>query len=101
MARKAVLNRNARRIKLVEKHRSRRSELRTVLKSIRATAEEKEAALRALQKLPRDSCAARVRSRCAITGRGRGVFRRFGLCRNMVRELSMGGRIPGVTKSSW
>ena len=101
MARKAVLNRNARRIRLVAKYRVRRAQLRAVLKSAQATSGEKEAALRALQKLPRDSCAARVRSRCAITGRGRGVFRRFGLCRNMVRELSMSGKIPGVTKSSW
>ena len=101
MARKAVINRNARRIKLAEKYRARRAELRAVLKSLKATSEEKEAALRTLQKLPRDSCAVRVRNRCAITGRGRGVFRRFGLCRNMVRELSMSGKIPGVTKSSW
>ncbi|MCY4324840.1 MAG: 30S ribosomal protein S14, partial [Betaproteobacteria bacterium] len=98
---KAVLNRNARRIKLAEKYRARRDELRKVLKSAHATAEQKEAALRSMQKLPRDSCAVRVRSRCAITGRGRGVFRRFGLCRNMVRDLSMSGKIPGVTKSSW
>lgn len=101
MACKAVFNRNARRVELAEKYRAQRAELRKVLKSLKASHEEKEAALRSLQKLPRDSCAVRVRRRCAITGRGRGVFRRFGLCRNMVRELSMSGKIPGVTKSSW
>ncbi len=101
MASKAKINRNNKRIKLVERYRARRSELRKILKDSEASMADKEAAQRSMQQLPRDSCAARVRNRCAITGRPRGYFRRFGLCRNKVRELAMQGRIPGVTKSSW
>ncbi len=68
---------------------------------------EKRAALKAagdyegLQKLPRNSSATRVRSRCSVTGRGRAVYRKFGLCRNMFRLLALDGKIPGIRKASW
>lgn len=101
MACKSVLNRNERRRKLVEIYRDRRAKLRAILKDQSVSPEAKETAQRQMQKLPRDSCAARLRNRCAITGRARGYFRRFGLSRHMARHLSMNGEVPGVTKSSW
>lgn len=101
MARKAVINRNDKRAVLVARHREKRAQLRRILKDPGKSAEAKMAAQRQMQELPRDSCPVRLRNRCAITGRGRGYFRRFGLSRNMVRELAMNGEIPGVTKSSW
>lgn len=101
MARKAVLMRNEKRRLLIERYAKRREELRRVLRDPRADAAAKMQAQTELQKMPRDSCKARYRNRCRITGRSRGVFRRFGISRSILRELSMNGEIPGVTKSSW
>lgn len=101
MARKSVLIRNENRRKLVARHAQRRAELRKVLKDLGATAEEKMRAQEELQKLPRDSCPVRYRNRCMITGRSRGVYRRFGVSRSVLRELALNGDVPGVTKSSW
>ena len=101
MARKSIINRNLKRAQLVARFREQRTKLRLILKNLDASVEDKMNAQRKLQELPRDSCPVRLRNRCAITGRSRGFFRRFGLSRNMVRDLAMNGEIPGITKSSW
>ena len=101
MARKSVLIRNDNRRKLIERYAARRTELRKILKDTNASNEDKMKAQEDMQKLPRDSCAARYRNRCKITGRSRGVYRRFGISRSVLRELVLNGDVPGVTKSSW
>lgn len=101
MAKKSLINRNNNRLRLIEKHRARRGELKAVLSSRTATSAEKAEALRGLERLPRDSSPVRYRNRCGITGRPRGTFRKFGLGRNVLRKFAMSGEIPGVTKSSW
>ena len=101
MARRSIINRNLKRGQLVARFREQRSKLRLILKDLDASVEDKMNAQRKLQELPRDSCPVRLRNRCAITGRSRGFFRRFGLSRNLIRDLAMNGEIPGVTKSSW
>ncbi|MGI9306926.1 MAG: 30S ribosomal protein S14 [Gammaproteobacteria bacterium] len=100
MAKKSVVNRNARRARLAAKYRARRDELKKVWLG-GAPAKNKEAAFVMLQKLPRDSSPVRWRNRCAFTGRPRGVYRRFGISRTMLREMMMNGEVPGVVKSSW
>ncbi len=89
MARKSITARNEKRIKLVKKF----AEKRELLK--------KEGDFEGLQKLPRNSAPSRVRLRCSVTGRGRGNYKKFGLCRNMFRLLASEGKIPGVRKASW
>lgn len=101
MARQSIVNREMRRRKTVNKFAAKRSELVTVLKSSSASEEEKAAAREKLQKLPRDASPVRLRNRCALTGRPRGVFRKFGLARNKLREIALRGEIPGVIKASW
>lgn len=89
MARKSIIARNNKRKKLVEKYAEKRKEL-------------KEAGdFEGLQKLPRNSAPTRVRSRCNLTGRGRGVYKKYGLCRNVFRELALEGKLPGIKKASW
>ena len=101
MARKSVLIRNDNRRKLIERHAKRRDKLRAILKDHNALYEDKMKAQEEMQKLPRDSCKARYRNRCRITGRSRGVYRRFGISRSVLRQLVLNGEVPGVTKSSW
>ena len=101
MAKKSLINRENRRRKTVAKFAARRSELMTVLKSSSASEEEKAAAREKLQKLPRNASPVRLRNRCALTGRPRGVFKKFGLARNKLREIALRGEIPGVIKASW
>ena len=101
MARKALVNRNEKRMKIAEKFRARREEAKKTWLDPKANPRERDRALLKLQKMPRDACRARVRNRCAITGRPRGYFRRFGMARNKLREFAMNGEIPGVVKSSW
>ena len=101
MARKSVLIRNENRRKLIDRYAARRTELRKILKDANASNEDKMKAQEDMQKLPRDSCAVRYRNRCKITGRPRGVYRRFGISRSVLRELVLNGDVPGVTKSSW
>ena len=101
MARKALVNRNLKRIKTAEKYRERRAAAKQTWLDPKAPPRERDRALEKLQKMPRDACRARVRNRCALTGRPRGYFRRFGVGRNKLREFAMNGDIPGVTKSSW
>ena len=101
MAKKSVVNRNEKRERAVARYREERDQLRKRRINPKATAAERARAFELLQKLPRDSAPVRVRNRCALTGRPRGVFRRFGISRTKLREMAMNGEIPGVTKSSW
>ncbi len=89
MARISVIARNDKRKRLAAKYEAKRKEL-------------KEAGdYEALQKLPRNSSPTRIRNRCIMTGRGRAVYKKFGLCRNVFRQLSLEGKIPGIRKASW
>jgi len=101
MAKLAVTLRNEKRKKTVEKFKARRTQLLEVIYDSRATEEAKEAARAKLQKLPRDASPVRLRNRCALTGRPRGVYRKFGLGRNKLRDLALKGEVPGIIKASW
>ncbi len=101
MAKLAVKLREQKRRATVEKFKAKRAALLAILHDVNAPDEEKEAARLKLQKLPRDASPARLRNRCAITGRPRGVYRKFGLARNKLRELALRGEVPGVIKASW
>lgn len=89
MAKKSITARNLKRIRLTEKYAAKRAELKAA------------GDMEGLQKLPRNSSPTRVRQRCLVTGRGRGVYRKYGLCRNMFRQLALEGKIPGIRKASW
>jgi len=101
MAKLAVKLREKKRRMTVEKFKARRAALFEVLHDARASDEDKDAARAKLQKLPRDASPSRLRNRCALTGRPRGVYRKFGLGRNKLRELALRGEVPGVIKASW
>ena len=101
MAKLALKLREQKRRKTVEKFKAKRAQLVEVLHDARASDEAKEQAREKLQKLPRDSSPVRLRNRCALTGRPRGTFRKFGLARNKLRELALRGEVPGVIKASW
>jgi len=101
MAKNSMVQRELKRAKLVAKYAPKRAELKAIIKSADSTYEEKMAAVAKLQQLPRDSAAVRQQNRCRITGRPHGVYRKFGLCRNKIREAAMRGDIPGLVKASW
>jgi len=101
MAKTSMVNREAKRAKLVKKHATKRAELKKIVSSQTASYEEKMEAATKLQKLPRDSSESRQRNRCALTGRSRGVYSKFGLGRNKLREATMRGDVPGLRKASW
>lgn len=101
MAKKSMIAREVKRKKLVLKYQMKRSELKKVILSISATEADKEQALMALQKIPRDASASRLHNRCSLTGRPHGYYRKFGLGRNKLREAVMRGDVPGVVKGSW
>ena len=101
MAKTSMVNREAKRAKLVKKHADKRAELKKIISSQTASYEEKIEAATRLQKLPRDSSPARQTTRCALTGRPRGVYSKFGLGRNKLREATMRGDVPGLRKASW
>jgi len=101
MAKLAVKLREQKRRQTVEKFKARRKELLELLRDPKTGDEERDAAREKLQKLPRNASPTRLRNRCAITGRPRGVYRKFGLARNKLRELAMRGEVPGVIKASW
>lgn len=101
MAKKSMLNREAKREKLVAKYAKLRKELKDTIASTTASEEERWAAILRLQELPRDSSACRLRNRCGLTGRPHGYFRKFGLARIKLREAVMRGEVPGVVKGSW
>jgi small subunit ribosomal protein S14 len=101
MAKTSMVNRDIKRKKLVKKFASKRAELKATIASSTASYEDKMDAVTKLQKLPRDSSASRVRNRCELTGRSRGVYAKFGLGRNKLREATMRGDVPGLRKASW
>jgi len=101
MAKKSKIIKNEKRKAMVKRYAAKRAELKEVLRSPKSTDEAKEEAERKLRALPRDSSATRIRNRCQLTGRPRGFYRKFGLCRLALRDRSMRGELPGVTKSSW
>jgi small subunit ribosomal protein S14 len=101
MAKLALKLRNEKRLKTVEKFKAKRAQLLEILHDVRASDEAKEEARVKLQKLPRDASPVRIRNRCALTGRPRGVYRKFGLGRNKLRDLALKGEVPGVIKASW
>ena len=101
MAKLALINREEKRRKLVAKYAKKRAALGAVINNVGLSDEERYEARLKLQALPRNSSPSRLRNRCELTGRPRGVFRKFGLCRNKMRELAMQGEIPGVVKASW
>ena len=101
MAKLALINREAKRVKLAEKFSAKREALLAIINNASLSDEERYEARLKLQQLPRNASPVRQRARCTITGRPRGVFRKFGLARNKVREIAMRGEIPGVVKASW
>ncbi len=101
MAKISSVLRDKKREKLIKKFAGKRAELRAKVADPNLDPEEKEAASDALAKLPRNSCPTRLTRRCAVTGRSKAVYRKFGLCRQQVRELGLRGDLPGLTKSSW
>jgi small subunit ribosomal protein S14 len=101
VAKLSLINRDIKRVKLAEKYAAKRAELKAIIDDFSKSDEERYEARLKLQQLPRNANPTRQRNRCAITGRPRGVFRKFGLARNKLRDLAMKGEIPGVTKGSW
>jgi small subunit ribosomal protein S14 len=101
MAKKSKIAKNLKRKKLVAKYAERRAALVAVIKNPETSLEEKFEAQVALDKLPRDSAAVRVVNRCALTGRPRAYYRKFGLSRIALREEALKGNLPGVVKASW
>jgi len=101
MAKISLVNREEKRRAVVKKYAGKRAELMAVIQDGKASEDDKAAAREKLQALPRNSSPVRLRNRCALTGRPRGFFRKFGLARNKVREIAMRGEIPGLTKASW
>ncbi len=101
MPKTSAIERNKKRIALVEKHRAKRAELKAILANPSTSDEEFFAAQKKLAKLPRNSSPVRVRNRCSMSGRPRAYNRKFGVSRIQFRELALAGKIPGVIKSSW
>ncbi len=101
MAKLSIINREAKRTAAVAKYAAKRAELAAIYNNVKLTSEERMAARLKFQQLPRNSSPSRQRNRCELTGRPRGVFRKFGLCRNKLREVVMRGEVPGMTKASW
>ncbi|MBT4518393.1 MAG: 30S ribosomal protein S14 [Halieaceae bacterium] len=101
MAKKSMIAREHKRSRTVARYAQKRADIKAVLTDVKASDEEKGDAQIALQKLPRDASPVRQRRRCQITGRPHGVYRKFGLCRNKLREAAMRGDVPGLVKASW
>ncbi|HWI13670.1 MAG TPA: 30S ribosomal protein S14 [Burkholderiales bacterium] len=101
MAKLALINREQKRRDAVKKFATKREELMAIVNNQKLAPEERYEARLKLQKLPRNASPVRLRNRCKLTGRPRGVFRKFGLARGKVRDIAMRGEIPGVIKASW
>ena len=101
MAKLSMINRDVKRAKTAEKFAAKRAALKAIIEDSSKTDEERYEARLKMQQLPRNASPIRQRNRCTITGRARGVFRKFGLGRMKLRELAMKGEIPGMTKASW
>ncbi len=101
MAKKSMIEREKRRSKNVARFAKKRSALKATIKSVHSTDEERREAIEKLAALPRDASPCRQRNRCSISGRPHGYYRKFGLGRNMLRQATMNGEIPGLRKASW
>ncbi len=101
MAKTNMLMREKRRLKVAKKYATRRAELKELIRDPKTSPEARVEAQAELQRQPRDAGATRQRNRCAITGRSRGVYRKFGLARTKLREAANRGEIPGLSKASW
>ncbi len=101
MAKLSLINREAKRTRLVKKYAAKRAALKAVIANAKSSDDERLEAYRALQALPRNASPVRQRNRCQLTGRPRGVFSKFGLARGKLREYAMKGEIPGIVKASW
>jgi small subunit ribosomal protein S14 len=101
MAKLALVNREQKRRKTVAKFATRRAALLAIINDSKLSDEDRQEAREKMQQMPRNSSPVRLRNRCRLTGRPRGVFRKFGLARNKLREIAMRGEIPGLIKASW
>ena len=101
MAKKSIIAREKKRVRVVEKYAAKRGELKKMINSKKISGPERMAAVVALQKLPRNASPTRKRNRCNLTGRPNGYYRKFGLSRNKLREAAMRGDIPGLVMASW
>jgi small subunit ribosomal protein S14 len=101
MAKTSVVNREKKRRDTVKKFAARRKQLLEIANNVKLSTEERFAAREKLQKLPRDASPVRLRNRCALTGRPRGVYRKFGIARGKLRLIALHGEVPGVIKASW
>ena len=101
MAKKSMVAREAKRARTVEKFAAKRAQLKETIANVNTSDEERWEAQIAFQKLPRNASPVRQRRRCQLTGCPHGVYRKFGLCRNKLREAAMRGDVPGLVKSSW
>ena len=101
MAKIAVINRDLKRREVVKKYAPRRAELSGIIHDAHSSDEDRHSARIKLQMLPRNSSPVRLRNRCSLTGRPRGVYSKFGLGRSKLRDIAMSGEIPGVIKASW
>lgn len=101
MAKKSMVAREVKRLKAAQRFAAKREQLKAIINNRSASPEEVDAAVVALQKLPRDASPARQQRRCRLSGRPHAVYRKFGLCRNQLRQAVMRGDVPGVVKASW
>ena len=101
MAKTSMIEREKKRIKTVKKYAAKRAALKAAVKDPNASFQDRMMAQEKLQKLPRDASPSRVQRRCRQTGRPHAVYRKFGLCRNKLREAAMRGDAPGLRKASW
>lgn len=101
MAKTSMVERERKRMKMVARYANKRAELKAKIKDLSLSPEQRMAAQEKLQKLPRDASPIRVQRRCRLTGRPHAVYRKFGLCRNKLRETAMRGEVPGLRKASW
>lgn len=101
MAKKSMIARNRKRVRMVKRFATKRADLRRIIRDPLSSDAQKRAAQQSLQSLPRNASPVRVRNRCAISGRPHGYYRKFGLARNKLREAAMRGEIPGLSKASW
>ena len=101
MAKKSMIARQKKRLRTVQRYAAKREKLRKIIRDPLASDEQKLAAQMGLQALPRNASPVRLRNRCAVSGRPNGYYRKFGLARNKLREATMRGEIPGLSKASW
>lgn len=101
MAKLALINRETKRAKMVAKYAAKRAALMAIIDNMKLSDDERMQARLKLQLMPRNASPVRQRNRCALTGRPRGVFKKFGLCRNKLRDIAMRGEVPGMSKASW